>query len=410
MALDVVAGCAFANVACGMGARARPDRREESLGGAAVWGLVHAAERRRVVVGGLIALRIRPRAPLFVGVVAITLLIPPLALLGSGALAGDRRVALLAGIGLEIFSVFWDISLQPHVPIDRLSRVSAWDSLGSLVAAAGRIGARRPAVRGGRGRGDTLVVPAIVLVPNAVQLLTRDTYASCPDLPAGAALAVLCFDHDTDLRGTGRRSPPTLPSRTLSARRRDRRSGGARAGQPDAEPDRRARASTARDGGRVDAALAAIGDDVTCYVAVAPRRAAGRSCPTGCGAAGSSPAGAGWRSAAASSRSRRRPTLAPARRVDARRGADVRPDRRHVGYGLPEAVEPGLRMRHSRLGCWLALDGDEPAAAAGVFVAEGVGYLGFAATLPEHRGKGAPERAARRADRAARASSAATSS
>ena len=38
--------------------------------------------------------------------------------------------------------------------------------------------------------------------------------------------------------------------------------------------------------------------------------------------------------------------------------------------------------------CWLALDGDEPAAAAGLFVAEGVGYLGFAATLPEHRGKG----------------------
>ena len=29
-----------------------------------------------------------------------------------------------------------------------------------------------------------------------------------------------------------------------------------------------------------------------------------------------------------------------------------------------------------------------PAAAAGVFLAEGVGYLGFAATLPEHRGKG----------------------
>ena len=26
--------------------------------------------------------------------------------------------------------------------------------------------------------------------------------------------------------------------------------------------------------------------------------------------------------------------------------------------------------------------------AAGVFIAEGVGYLGFAATLPEHRGKG----------------------
>ena len=49
------------------------------------------------------------------------------------------------------------------------------------------------------------------------------------------------------------------------------------------------------------------------------------------------------------------------------------------------------RRRHWNLGweCWLAVDGDEPAAAAGVFVAEGVGYIGFAATLAEHRGKGA---------------------
>ena len=35
------------------------------------------------------------------------------------------------------------------------------------------------------------------------------------------------------------------------------------------------------------------------------------------------------------------------------------------------------------------MDGDEQAAAAGVYIDEGVGYLGFAATLAEHRGKGA---------------------
>jgi GNAT superfamily N-acetyltransferase len=61
-----------------------------------------------------------------------------------------------------------------------------------------------------------------------------------------------------------------------------------------------------------------------------------------------------------------------------------------VGYGLPEAVEP--RVARAPKGGWqcrLALDGDEPAGAAGLVVSEQAAYLGFAATLPEHRGKGA---------------------
>jgi len=61
-----------------------------------------------------------------------------------------------------------------------------------------------------------------------------------------------------------------------------------------------------------------------------------------------------------------------------------------IGYGLPEALEPVIaRAPEVGWACWLALDGDEPASAAGIFVAEGAGYLGFAATLAEHRGKGA---------------------
>lgn len=37
------------------------------------------------------------------------------------------------GLATELFSVFWDTSLQGHVPNDVLSRVSAWDAMGSLV-------------------------------------------------------------------------------------------------------------------------------------------------------------------------------------------------------------------------------------------------------------------------------------
>lgn len=61
-----------------------------------------------------------------------------------------------------------------------------------------------------------------------------------------------------------------------------------------------------------------------------------------------------------------------------------------IGYGLPEACEQVIAgAPDAGWECWLACDGDEPAGAAALFVSEGAGYLGLAATLPGHRGKGA---------------------
>jgi GNAT superfamily N-acetyltransferase len=61
-----------------------------------------------------------------------------------------------------------------------------------------------------------------------------------------------------------------------------------------------------------------------------------------------------------------------------------------IGYGLPETFDRAAADAWRRgWECWVALAGDEPAGAAALFAAEGACYLGFAATLPEHRGKGA---------------------
>jgi hypothetical protein len=69
------------------------------------------------------------------------------------------------------------------------------------------------------------------------------------------------------------------------------------------------------------------------------------------------------------------------------------------GYGMPElaadwfaaaAGRPGFRL-------FLASDDDEPAGARALFVGDGIGWLGLAATLPEHRRKGAQGRSSRRA-------------
>jgi GNAT superfamily N-acetyltransferase len=139
----------------------------------------------------------------------------------------------------------------------------------------------------------------------------------------------------------------------------------------------------------VDEALAAIGPGVTFYVAVAPA-ARPVELPGWLRARGLEP-GWGWMVF-------RRDAVGPPRAETSLRlvevdGADeaaafgriVR-----VSYGLPRAVEPRFaRTPDAGWLCWLALDGDEPAAAAALYAAEGVASLGLAGTLPEHRGKGA---------------------
>lgn len=61
------------------------------------------------------------------------------------------------------------------------------------------------------------------------------------------------------------------------------------------------------------------------------------------------------------------------------------------GYELPQWSAEWLASVAVRSDwrCYVALDGDEPAGAGAFCVSEGVGYLGFAATLPQHRRKGA---------------------
>src|ERR1700675_2569140 len=107
---------------------------KEFLGGAAAWGVIVAAEGAGLLVGGLLLLRFRPQRPLFVGMGAFSFASIPLVLLAS--VRSPLVFALgfvVAGIAIEIFSIAWATALQQHVPLDKLSRVSAYDGLGSIV-------------------------------------------------------------------------------------------------------------------------------------------------------------------------------------------------------------------------------------------------------------------------------------
>ena len=107
---------------------------DETIGRRA-WGLVLAAETAGIIVGGLIAMRLRLRRLLYFGVFCCVFEGLPIVLLGIhpqlwALVAG----ALVAGLALEQFGVAWETTMQEHVPGDKLARVYSYDMVGSFLA------------------------------------------------------------------------------------------------------------------------------------------------------------------------------------------------------------------------------------------------------------------------------------
>lgn len=109
-----------------------PYQAQEALGGAGPWSAVVTAFSIGTVAGVLVALRVRPQRPMVVAVLCAPVLGLPVALAAPPvALVWLIVTAFVAGIAIDVFSVLWDTALQQHVPPEALSRVSAYDWLGS---------------------------------------------------------------------------------------------------------------------------------------------------------------------------------------------------------------------------------------------------------------------------------------
>jgi MFS family permease len=86
------------------------------------------------VVGGLAAIRARPRRPLVVVVPTALVFALPLALLAAHAPVPLLATAtFVTGVSLMYGNSIWESTLQRHIPPESLSRVSAYDWFGSLI-------------------------------------------------------------------------------------------------------------------------------------------------------------------------------------------------------------------------------------------------------------------------------------
>jgi predicted MFS family arabinose efflux permease len=102
-------------------------------GSAGVFGVLESLAGAGAVLGAVVGLRWRPARPMRAAMLLV--LVWPIQ---NGTLALGAPVALVAafafatGFAFSLMMIWWETALAEHIPASALSRVSAWDWMGSL--------------------------------------------------------------------------------------------------------------------------------------------------------------------------------------------------------------------------------------------------------------------------------------
>ncbi|WP_435610736.1 MFS transporter [Streptomyces sp. C10-9-1] len=102
--------------------------------GATGYGWIASADGAGTIVGGLLGMRVRPRRPLVAGACAMFFFaLNPLAPALGWNFTLTAVTGVIAGCGFAFWGVMWATSVQSHIPLAVLSRVSAYDVAGSIM-------------------------------------------------------------------------------------------------------------------------------------------------------------------------------------------------------------------------------------------------------------------------------------
>ncbi|WP_330329185.1 MFS transporter [Streptomyces sp. NBC_00536] len=149
--------------------------------GAGGYGWIASADGAGTIIGGLLGMRVRPARPLVAGACAMFFFsLNPLAPALGWSFTATALTGVLAGCGFAFWGVMWATSVQSHIPLAVLSRVSAYDVAGSImVIPLGRVLAGPAAESFGADRvllfssAVGLVLMAVMLCVPAIRALGR---------------------------------------------------------------------------------------------------------------------------------------------------------------------------------------------------------------------------------------------
>jgi MFS family permease len=163
--------------------------------GARGWGLVLSAESAGLVLTTLVLLKVRLERPLLTGMLGCTLFAVPLTLLGlSPQVPVLVMAAFVAGAGMEVFGMGWNLAMQENIDDRMLSRAYSYDALGSFVAMpVGQVvfGPLGDAF----GYRDVLVASGLAYATVALLTLTSRSVRTLPRRPVEAQEAAVSATH-----------------------------------------------------------------------------------------------------------------------------------------------------------------------------------------------------------------------
>jgi MFS family permease len=148
---------------------------KEHLGGAAAWAAVLVSMQAGLICSGIVLLRWRPRRLLRTATIAVFgFVLPGLALARPEPLVVVIVACFVTGVCSEIFGVLWDTTYQQEIPHDKLSRLSAYDALGSWVLMPIGFAVAGPVAIVVGNRATFLGSAVLIAVVTALTFLSRD--------------------------------------------------------------------------------------------------------------------------------------------------------------------------------------------------------------------------------------------
>ena len=152
-----------------------PAVAREQMGGAVAWGFIASGFGVGTLVGGIAGMGIRPKHPMrfatllvffFCGVELMLAIPAPVYVVAAAA--------FISGFTGQIFAVIWYTTLQTKIPGHMLSRVSAYDHLGSIVLAPLGIVVGGYLFEAVGFRVTLIIAAATLIIPTALVLCVRD--------------------------------------------------------------------------------------------------------------------------------------------------------------------------------------------------------------------------------------------
>jgi len=148
---------------------------KQSMGGPPDWGFISAAFGIGTLCGGFVAMRLNVVHPMRAATLCVFAFAAPALLLATTTKVWLVALGTFAhGVCGQNFGVLWMTTVQRKIPTEMLSRVSAYDALGSFALAPLGIVAAGVAVEALGTQTTAWIAVAMVVVPTALALLVRD--------------------------------------------------------------------------------------------------------------------------------------------------------------------------------------------------------------------------------------------